>query len=165
MTGYLGLGSNEGDRLASLRGARAALGQHGVEVTASSSVYETAPQGEVTDQPDFLNACLRIETELAPEQLLDACKQVERELGREPGGVRHGPRPIDMDVLLLGEGEHRSERLTLPHAEVTSRRFVLEPLLELDPDLRLPDGTRLAERLAAVANQRVERVTPPGWGV
>jgi 7,8-dihydro-6-hydroxymethylpterin-pyrophosphokinase len=79
--------------------------------------------------------------------------------------VRHGPRPIDVDVLLLGEGEHRSERLTLPHAEVTSRRFVLEPLLELDPDLRLPDGTRLAERLAAVANQRVERVTPPGWGV
>ena len=165
MTGYLGLGSNEGDRLANLSAARAALERHGIEVTGASSVYETAPQGEVTDQADFLNACLRIRTELEPEQLLDACKQVERELGREPGGVRHGPRPIDVDVLLLGEGEHRSERLTLPHAEVTSRRFVLEPLLELDPDLRLPDGTRLAERLAAVANQRVERVTPPGWGV
>ena len=165
MTGYLGLGSNEGDRLANLSAARAALGRHGIEVTGASSVYETAPQGEVTDQADFLNACLRIRTELEPEQLLDACKQVERELGREPGGVRHGPRPIDVDVLLLGEGEHRSERLTLPHAEVTSRRFVLEPLLELDPDRRLPDGTRLAERLAAVANQRVERVTPPGWGV
>jgi 2-amino-4-hydroxy-6-hydroxymethyldihydropteridine diphosphokinase len=165
LTGYLGLGSNEGDRLANLSAARAALERHGIEVTGASSVYETAPQGEVTDQADFLNACLRIRTELEPEQLLDACKQVERELGREPGGVRHGPRPIDVDVLLLGEGEHRSERLTLPHAEVTSRRFVLEPLLELDPDLRLPDGTRLAERLAAVANQRVERVTPPGWGV
>ena len=165
MTGYLGLGSNEGDRLANLSAARAALERHGIEVTGASSVYETAPQGEVTDQADFLNTCLRIRTELEPEQLLDACKQVERELGREPGGVRHGPRPIDVDVLLLGEGEHRSERLTLPHAEVTSRRFVLEPLLELDPDLRLPDGTRLAERLAAVADQRVERVTPPGWGV
>ena len=165
MTGYLGLGSNEGDRLANLSAARAALERHGIEVTGASSVYETAPQGEVTDQADFLNACLRIRTELEPEQLLDACKQVERELGREPGGVRHGPRPIDVDVLLLGEGEHRSERLTLPHAEVTSRRFVLEPLLELDPDLQLPDGTRLAERLAAVADQRVERVTPPGWGV
>jgi 2-amino-4-hydroxy-6-hydroxymethyldihydropteridine diphosphokinase len=128
-------------------------------------VYETAPQGEVTDQADFLNACLRIRTELEPEQLLDACKQIERELGREPGGLRHGPRPIDVDVLLLGEREHRSERLTLPHAEVTSRRFVLEPLLELDPDLELPDGTRLAARLAAVAEQRVERVAPPGWGV
>ena len=165
MTGYLGLGSNEGDRLANLSAARAALERHGIEVTGASSVYETAPQGEVTDQADFLNACLRIRTELEPEQLLDACKQVERELGREPGGVRHGPRPIDVDVLLLGEGEHRSDRLTLPHAEVTSRRFVLEPLLELDPDLRLPDGTRLAERLGAVANQRVERVAPPGWGV
>ena len=162
---YLSLGSNEGDRLANLSAARAALERHGIEVTGASSVYETAPQGEVTDQADFLNACLRIRTELEPEQLLEACKQVVRELGREPGGVRHGPRPIDVDVLLLGEGEHRSEGLTLPHAEVSSRRFVLEPLLELDPDLRLPDGTRLAERLAAVANQRVERVTPPGWGV
>jgi 2-amino-4-hydroxy-6-hydroxymethyldihydropteridine diphosphokinase len=155
--GYLGLGSNEGDRLANLRAARAALEARGVEVTASSSVFTTAPQGEVTDQPDFLNACLRVRTELEPEALLDACKAVERELGRAPGGVRHGPRPIDVDVLLLGDREHRSERLTLPHAEVTSRRFVLEPLLELDPDLALPDGTRLAERLDAVADQRVER--------
>jgi 2-amino-4-hydroxy-6-hydroxymethyldihydropteridine diphosphokinase len=163
--GYLGLGSNEGDRLAGLRAARTALDGRGLEVTASSSVYETAPQGEVTDQPDFLNACVRIQTELEPEALLDICKQVERELGRAPGGVRHGPRPIDVDVLLLGEREHSSGRLTLPHAEVTSRRFVLEPLLELDPGLTLPDGTRLADRLAAVADQPVERVTPPGWGV
>ena len=155
--GYLGLGSNEGDRLANLRAARAALGGHGIEVTASSSVFETAPQGEATDQPAFLNACLRIHTDLEPEPLLDACKQVERELGRTPGGVRHGPRPIDVDVLLLGDREHRSERLTLPHAEVTSRRFVLEPLMELDPELALPDGTRLAERLPAVADQLVER--------
>ena len=163
--GYLGLGSNEGDRLATLRAARAALDGRGLEVTASSSVYETAPQGEVTDQPDFLNACLRIETELAPEDLLDACKQVERELGRAPGGVRHGPRPIDVDVLLLGDREYRSERLTLPHAEVTSRRFVLEPLLELDPGLTLPDGTRLADCVAAVGGQPVARMSPPGWGV
>ena len=155
--GYLGLGSNEGDRLANLRAARAALQRPGIEVTASSSAYETAPQGEITDQPDFLNACLRIQTDLDPGSLLDACKQVERELGRTPGGVRHGPRPIDVDVLLLGDREHRSDRLTLPHAEVTTRRFVLEPLLELDPGLALPDGTTLAERLAAVADQPVER--------
>jgi 2-amino-4-hydroxy-6-hydroxymethyldihydropteridine diphosphokinase len=165
LTGYLGLGSNEGDRVASLRAARAALERKGVEVTASSSVYETAPQGEVTDQPDFLNACLRIRTRLEPEALLDACKQVERELGRASGGVRHGPRPIDVDVLLLGDREHRSERLTLPHPEVTSRRFVLEPLLELDPDLTLPDGTRLGDRLPDVADQPVKRISPPGWGV
>jgi 2-amino-4-hydroxy-6-hydroxymethyldihydropteridine diphosphokinase len=163
--GYLGLGSNEGDRLANLRAARAALEARGIEVTAASSVYETAPQGEVTDQPDFLNACLRIQTELDPEALLDACKQIERDLGRTPGGLRHGPRPIDVDVLLLGDREHRSARLTLPPAEVTSRRFALEPLLELDPGLELPDGTRLAERLAAVADQPVARLAPPGWGV
>lgn len=165
MTGYLGLGSNEGDRLANLEAARSALPGHGVEVEASSSVYETAPQGEVTDQPDFLNACLRIRTELEPAALLDACKQVERELGRAPGGVRHGPRPIDVDLLLLGDREETSERLTLPHAEVTSRRFVLEPLLELDPRLALPDGTRLADRLPHVSDQRVVRRAPPGWGV
>jgi 2-amino-4-hydroxy-6-hydroxymethyldihydropteridine diphosphokinase len=163
--GYLGLGSNEGDRLANLLAAVAALRRHGIEVTDESSVYETAPQGEVTDQADFLNACVRIRTELEPEPLLDACKDVERELGRVPGGVRHGPRPIDVDVLLLGDREHASTRLTLPHAEVTSRRFVLEPLLELDPQLALPDGSRLADRLPQVADQRVTRLTPPGWGV
>jgi 2-amino-4-hydroxy-6-hydroxymethyldihydropteridine diphosphokinase len=80
---------------------------------------------------------------------------VELELGRAPGGVRHGPRPIDVDVLLLGDLEFRSERLSLPHPEVTRRRFVLEPLLELDPQLALPDGTRLAERLDAVRDQPV----------
>jgi len=158
LTAYLGLGSNEGDRLANLRAARDALGAHGVEVLAASSVYETAPQGEVTEQPDFLNACLRVGTALEPEQLLDASKAVERELGRAPGGVRHGPRPIDVDVLLLGDLEFRSERLTLPHPEVTSRRFVLEPLLELDRELALPDGTRLAEGLDAVREQPVRRM-------
>jgi 2-amino-4-hydroxy-6-hydroxymethyldihydropteridine diphosphokinase len=162
-TGYLGLGTNQGDRLANLRAAREALGRHGVEVVASSSVYETAPQGEVTDQPDFLNACLRIRTGLEPEALLDLCKQVERELGREPGGPRHGPRPIDVDLLLLGDLSYRSERLTLPHAEVASRRFVLEPLLELDPDLRLPGGPALRELLPAVADQRVTPHAGGSW--
>jgi 2-amino-4-hydroxy-6-hydroxymethyldihydropteridine diphosphokinase len=152
--GFLGLGSNVGDRLANLRAARDALP---VTVVASSSVYETEPQGEVLDQPDFLNACLQIETELGPEELLDVCKAVERELGRAPGGVRHGPRPIDVDLLLLGDLEYRSDRLTLPHAEVTTRRFVLVPLLELDPALRLPDGTVLREALERLEGQRVVR--------
>jgi 2-amino-4-hydroxy-6-hydroxymethyldihydropteridine diphosphokinase len=131
-----------------------------VKVIAASSVYETEPQGEILDQPDFLNAALAIETELGPEELLDASKAVERELGRKPGGPRHAPRPIDVDVLLLGDVEHRSERLTLPHAEVTSRRFVLEPLLELDPDLALPDGARLADALPAVMDQRMRSTGP-----
>jgi 2-amino-4-hydroxy-6-hydroxymethyldihydropteridine diphosphokinase len=157
-TGYLGLGSNVGDREANLRDARAALGRAGLELLASSSIYETAPQGELLDQPDFLNACLRIRTALEPEELLDVCKQVERELGRLPGGVRHGPRPIDVDLLLLGDLEYSSERLTLPHREVRSRRFVVEPLLELDPGLALPDGTRLSDVVASLSAQRVAKV-------
>jgi 2-amino-4-hydroxy-6-hydroxymethyldihydropteridine diphosphokinase len=155
--GYLGLGSNVGDRLANLRAARDSLVLHEVAVEASSSVYETAPQGEITEQPDFLNAALRIRTALGPEELLEAAKRVERDLGRDPGGARHGPRAIDVDVLLLADVEYSSDRLSLPHREVASRRFVLEPLLELDPDLTLPDGTPLAPLLDAVADQPVRR--------
>ncbi len=160
MRGYLGLGSNAGERLGALRAARDALGRHGVQVLRSSSVYETAPQGPVPDQADFLNACLAVDTALDPEQLLGACKQVERQLGRLAGGVRQGPRPIDVDVLMLGEVEHRSERLVLPHPEIRARRFVLEPLLELDPALVLPDGTALAPLLEDLRGQRVTRLGP-----
>ncbi|MGI8661535.1 MAG: 2-amino-4-hydroxy-6-hydroxymethyldihydropteridine diphosphokinase [Thermoleophilaceae bacterium] len=155
MRGYLGLGSNEGDRRAHLRAARTALGGGELDVVASSAVYLTAPQGEVTEQRDFYNACLRIETGLEPEALLEHCKAVERGLGRRPGGSRHGPRPIDVDVLLLGGLVHRSERLTLPHPDIPARAFVLVPLLELDPELALPDGTPLAPVLADLADQRV----------
>ena len=160
--GYLGLGSNIGDRRAHLVAAVRALPRHGVEVLASSSVYETEPVGLVLDQPDFLNACIRIETELGPEALLDACKAVEREVGRAAGGPRHGPRVIDVDLLMLGDCEYRSQRLTLPHAEVSSRRFVLVPLLELDPAMHLPSGEPLADRLAALGEgQPVRRSGPP----
>jgi len=145
--------------VAALRAARDALGAAGVTVVRSSSVFETAPQGEVTDQPDFLNACVEIETDLGPDDLLDVCKQVERDLGRVSGGPRHGPRPIDVDVLLLGDLERHSERLTLPHAGITARRFVLDPLLELDPELALPGGEALAGFAAAVAGQPVRRLS------
>jgi 2-amino-4-hydroxy-6-hydroxymethyldihydropteridine diphosphokinase len=159
--GYLGIGSNLGDRRALLQAAVEDLWAHGVQAIASSSVYETAPVGEVLDQPPFLNACLRVETALEPEALLDACKAVERTLGRAPGGVRHGPRPVDVDVLLLGTEAYRSERLAIPHREVANRRFVLVPLLELDPGLALPDGTALAGALAALEGQEVRRAGPP----
>jgi 2-amino-4-hydroxy-6-hydroxymethyldihydropteridine diphosphokinase len=118
--------------------------------------------GEIPDQPDFLNAAVRIRTDINPEALLDICKAIEAEHGRVFGAPRHGPRPVDIDLLLLGDIEMSSNRLTLPHPEVTSRRFVLIPLLELDPDLRLPDGTDLARALKALgAGQRVERFGPP----
>lgn len=161
MLGYLGLGSNVGERRANLQAAVDALAIHGVRVLASSSVYDTDPVGLVLDQPSFLNACVRIETELGPEQLLDTCKQVERELGRE-SGIRHGPRPIDVDLLLLGDEIHSSERLELPHPQASSRRFVLIPLLELDFELRTPDGLRLADALARLPlDEGVRRAGEP----
>jgi 2-amino-4-hydroxy-6-hydroxymethyldihydropteridine diphosphokinase len=160
--GYLGLGSNIGDTRAHLRAAVEALPRHDVEVLRSSSLYETEPVGLVLDQPDFLNACLRVQTDLGPEELLDACKTVEREVGRAAGGPRHGPRVIDVDLLLLNDLRYSSDRLTLPHAEVTTRRFVLVPLLELDPDLALPTGERLADALAGLGpGQAVRPVAPP----
>jgi 2-amino-4-hydroxy-6-hydroxymethyldihydropteridine diphosphokinase len=160
---YLGLGSNVGDRRGQLLDAVAALPQQGVRVLRSSPVYETEPVGLVLDQRDFYNACVEVETSHGPDALLAACKQVERALGRVAGGVRHGPRPIDVDVLLLDALVYSSERLTLPHPEVVSRRFVLVPLLELDPGLTLPDGVRLADALAALggAGQEVRRAGDP----
>jgi 2-amino-4-hydroxy-6-hydroxymethyldihydropteridine diphosphokinase len=135
------------------------LREHGVSVEAASSLYETEPVGELLDQPDFLNAALRIRTDLGPEELLDLCKAIELEQGRVFASPRHGPRPLDVDLLMLGDLQVSSERLRLPHPEITSRRFVLEPLLELDPELMLPNGVKLAEALAALAeDQRVERV-------
>jgi 2-amino-4-hydroxy-6-hydroxymethyldihydropteridine diphosphokinase len=160
--GYLGLGSNVGDRRAHLQAAVEDLWAHDIEVLASSSVYETEPVGEVLDQRDFYNACVQIETDLEPDALLDACKAVEHALGREPGGVRHGPRPIDVDVLLLEEVEHESDRLRLPHREVLTRRFVLVPLLELDPDLEIPGDGRAADALERLGpGQDVRRAGPP----
>jgi 2-amino-4-hydroxy-6-hydroxymethyldihydropteridine diphosphokinase len=161
-TGLLGLGSNVGDRRAHLQGAVDALPSVGVEVLACSSVYDTDPVGELPDQPSFLNACLRVRTDLEPLALLDAVKRLEGELGREAGGPRHGPRTIDIDVLLLGDLELRHERMSLPHEQVLSRRFVLIGALELDFDLCVPDGRRLADALAGLSvDEGVRWAGPP----
>ncbi len=151
--GLLGLGSNVGDRRAHLQAAVDGLAACGVTVLASSSVYDTDPVGEVLDQPPFLNACLSVETALEPLELLDAVKELEARLGRESGGVRHGPRSIDIDILLLGSERVVSERMTLPHEQLLTRRFVLIPALEIDYELRAggPEtGTRLADALASL---------------
>jgi 2-amino-4-hydroxy-6-hydroxymethyldihydropteridine diphosphokinase len=160
--GLLGLGSNVGDRRGHLQAAVDALASVGVRVTAASSVYDTDPVGEVLDQPSFLNACVLVETELEPLELLDAVKSLEAELGRMGGGVRHGPRAIDIDVLLLGELALVHERMTLPHEQVLNRRFVLIPALELDFELVTPDEQRLADALAALpVNEGVRWAGPP----
>ncbi len=165
-TGLLGLGGNLGDRRATLQAAVDALPAAGVEPLASSSVYATAAVGGPPGQPDFLNACLRIETALAPEALLDALKAIEGAAGRaeegQPGYVHHGPRPLDLDVLLLGDERYASDRLTIPHPALSERRFVLVGLLELDFDLTLPDGAPLAHALARLPlDQDVRRAGPP----
>jgi 2-amino-4-hydroxy-6-hydroxymethyldihydropteridine diphosphokinase len=167
--GLLGLGSNVGDvpdggggRRARLQAAVDGLAAAGVAVLASSSVYDTDPVGEVLDQPSFLNACLLVETALDPLALLDAVKALETRLGREPGGLRHGPRPIDIDILLLGEVQFSDERMTLPHEQLLSRRFVLIPALELDFELTAPGGRRLSDALAALdVSEGVRWAGPP----
>lgn len=141
-----------------LRAARDALDElPRVEVVRASSAYETAPRGPIPDQPDFLNACVEVETALDPEELLDAAKDVEARLGRAARRTPQGPRPIDVDLLTYGRAGYRSERIELPHPDIASRRFVLEPLLELEPEFVLPDGTHLVDARAAVLDQRVER--------
>ena len=160
--GLLGLGSNVGDRRAALQAAVDALAGAGIAPLACSSVYDTDPVGEVLDQPSFLNACVRVQTKLAPLQLLDAVKALEREHGRREQGVRHGPRAIDIDVLLLGDLQLRDERMTLPHEQLLSRRFVLIPALELDFECAVPDGRRLSDALAGLAlDEGVRWAGPP----
>lgn len=147
---YLGLGSNVGDRVGFLGDAIRLLEERGLAIEAVSSAWETEPVGEILDQPDFLNAAVRVRSDLGPEELLDLLKSVEADLGRETGLPRHSPRVIDIDLLLMGDLEYESDRLRLPHRETASRRFVLAPLLELDPALVLPDGTRLGDAMAAL---------------
>jgi len=160
--GLLGLGSNVGERRAHLQAAVDALAGAGVVVLASSSVYDTDPVGEVLEQPSFLNACLRVESELEPLAMLDAVKRLERELGRQDGGVRHGPRAIDIDILLLGDVVLAHECMTLPHEQLLVRRFVLIPALELDFELATPSGARLADALAEIPlDEGVRWAGPP----
>jgi 2-amino-4-hydroxy-6-hydroxymethyldihydropteridine diphosphokinase len=142
---FLGLGANLGDRLATLQRAVDLLAEHGVRVLGSSRVWATAPVGGPPDQPEFLNAVIEIDPDgLEPAQVLDAAHAVEEDLGRVRVD-RWGPRTIDIDVLLWGERTSTDPVLTIPHPRMAERAFVVLPLLDLDPDPRLPDGTRLVE--------------------
>ncbi len=168
---YLGLGSNTGDRLANLRSAIDLIeGVDGIEEVEPSAVYETEPVGEVTDQRDFFNLVVRTEVTLGPIELLKQCKRIERDLGREVT-ERHGPRTVDVDILLLGDYTGTFEdddapierrAVTLPHPTLLQRRFVLQPLVELDPELQHPSGVRLKDALGALAadQQVVKKVSP-----
>ena len=143
-TAYLGLGSNLGDRLGTLQRAVDLLdAEDGVSVVASSRVWETDPVGG-PPQPDYLNTVVRLETSLSARELLDAAQRVETALGRVRE-VRWGPRTIDIDIELFGDRALDEPDLTVPHPRLLDRAFVVLPLLELDPDPVLPDGTRVLD--------------------
>ncbi|HEV2687364.1 MAG TPA: 2-amino-4-hydroxy-6-hydroxymethyldihydropteridine diphosphokinase [Bryobacteraceae bacterium] len=155
-TAYLSLGSNLGDREAQLRAAIERLNASGIRVIRASSIYETEPQ-DMIEQPWFLNMALEIETDLLPLQLLSQIQQIEKEMGRQRE-VPKGPRTIDIDMLFYGDEVVTASALLIPHPSLGLRRFVLEPLAELAPNLRHPVlGRTIAEMLPATAAQRVRR--------
>jgi 2-amino-4-hydroxy-6-hydroxymethyldihydropteridine diphosphokinase len=151
---FLGLGANLGDRLATLQRAVDLLAARGVRTAASSRVWATAPVGGPADQPEFLNVVVEIDPgALAPADVLAAANDVEAELGRIRD-VRWGPRTIDIDVLLWGDLTSDDPSLTIPHPRMHERAFVVMPLLDLDPDPRMPDGRRLVELPAPAGEAR-----------
>ena len=151
MRAYVGLGSNLGNREATLRQAVAALREvPGVRIVAVSAFRETDPVGFL-DQPRFLNGAAAIETELSPQELLAALLEVERGLGRIRGGERYGPRTVDLDLLVYGDVTLAEPGLEIPHPRLHERRFALEPLAELAPGLEIP-GKGPVEALLAELN-------------
>jgi len=135
VTVYLSLGSNLGDRAANLRAGLAKLDGEILQITQTSSVYETGPVGITPERvPDYLNLATRAETSLAPEALLRHTQSAELALGREPT-YRWGPRVIDIDILLYGDERIDTPRLTIPHPRMMERAFVLIPLREIAPEL------------------------------
>ena len=141
---YVGLGSNLGDREGSIRRAAELIGAGRL-----STVRETEPWG-IEDQPLFLNAVAEVETDLPPRRLLDRLLEVERTLGRMRDGARFGPRTIDLDLLLYGSEMVAEPGLTVPHPRLHERRFVLEPLAELEPGLVVPGRGPVPALLAAL---------------
>ncbi len=154
---FLSLGTNLGNRAENLKQALALLEAEGILIVRQSSLYETEPQ-DVREQPWFLNMVVECRCHILPLQLLSVVQRVEKQLGRERGAhvLPKGPRSIDIDILLYGRAVIRTPRLIVPHPSMIERRFVLEPLLELNADLRNPaTGDLFKEQLKLVEEQIV----------
>lgn len=157
-TAYIGLGSNLDDPTGQIRRAVRELALlPGVRLHGASSLYRSPPMGGLP-QPDYINAAVRVETELEPEQLLRAMQQVERQHGREAAHERWASRALDLDLLLWGEERRSGAELTLPHPGLHERAFVLAPLQELDADLEVPGRGAVAQLLLQCAYAQVERI-------
>jgi 2-amino-4-hydroxy-6-hydroxymethyldihydropteridine diphosphokinase len=141
---YIGLGSNQGNSLATLKSALSDLAQHAlIEVQAVSSFYQTKPVGP-QNQPDYVNAVAALDTDLSAQDLLALLLEIERLHGRvRDANLRWGPRTLDLDLLLYGDEMIQEANLIIPHPELAKRAFVVYPLLEIAADLILPNGLQL----------------------
>ena len=154
---YIGLGSNLQDPHGQLRRAFADIeGLSDTRVVAMSSLYCSAPIG-LLDQPDFVNAVAKISTALKPQELLKALLDIEHQHGRERS-VRNAPRTLDLDVLLYDEVQLHEHGLTIPHPQMHLRAFVLQPLLEISPDVSIPGVGQAKESLCACEDQVLEKL-------
>jgi len=158
VTCYIGMGSNLGDSSATLGAAFSALKAHPqIHEVCMSSLYQSKPHGP-QDQPDYINAVACLLTDLDPEPLLDVLQSIEQQYGRVRTGEHWSARTLDLDLVLFGQQIIQTERLTVPHPWMTQREFVLYPLLELAPALKLPDGSGLQAHLDALPDHDLIRL-------
>ena len=154
---YLALGSNFADPLHQVQAALDALAAiPETTLVVSSAFYRTPPYGP-PDQPDYLNAAVALDTALLPEELLDQTQRIEQEQGRVRKEERWGPRTLDLDIMLFGDQTLATPRLTVPHYDLANRAFILVPLLEIAPEIALPDGVKAAELLSKLDAGAIQR--------
>lgn len=162
---FIGLGSNQGNAVKNVCNAIDELGQiTGTRVDLCSSLYRSAPVGYL-DQPDFVNAVCRVDTSSSARVLLEQLQRLEQKAGRRRDGVRWGPRPLDLDILLYGDAVLDTDSLVIPHPRMHERAFVLYPLQEIAPELRIPGIGSLDELVALCADQDCERLAEGCQGV
>jgi len=154
---YLALGSNLADPLHQVQAALDALAAiPETTLVVSSAFYRTPPYGP-PDQPDYLNAAVALDTALLPEELLDQTQRIEQEQGRVRKEERWGPRTLDLDIMLFGDQTLATPRLTVPHYDIANRAFMLVPLLEIAPEIALPDGVKAADLLSKLDADAIQR--------
>jgi len=154
---YIAIGSNLASPLEQVNAALAALAEiPDSQIVAVSPFYRTPPLGP-QDQPDYLNAAVALDTDLAPETLLDHTQRIELQQGRERKAHRWGPRTLDLDIMLFGDRQIATPRLTVPHYDMKNRAFMLLPLVHIAPDVCFPDGVKVANSLANLDPSGISR--------